>query len=253
MLRDTAQMAVEDAKQRLAKSPGPPQNILEALIIAQSEDEHSFSDADIVGNAVTMILAGQETTASSMAWMMYYLARDPDLVDELRQDIDRVMIDEDRTVDNTVFDELPMVHRLCLEVLRLRPTAPLFGLTANHDILVAGLRLHAGQKVVLLARDLVEPEADRPRISGQIGSVEEHRSVNDAVEGFAFGAGPRLCPGRYLALVEMMTMMIMVLRHFDVSIAEREPPVSEGFTFAMHPRNLYFHVQPRVSGASANL
>jgi len=251
-IRSVAEKAVVDAKQSLIDGDGTPQNILEALIVAQQEDGDAYTDEDIVGNAVTMILAGQETTASSMAWLMYYLARNPELVRQLRTRLDRVFANNERVVDSSIFDEVPELQRLCLEVLRLKPTAPLFGLMANHDISVAGLKLSAGQKVVLLARERVDPRHDSPSLkTNGSKSSEQSRSANDSIEGFAFGAGPRLCPGRYLALLEMMTMTIMVVRNFDVQINDRGAPISEGYTFAMHPRNLHFMVRSRALDTTA--
>lgn len=249
LLRATAEQAVLAARARLAGDYSAPQNILEGLIAAQHENEDTINDEEIVGNAVTMILAGQETTASSMTWLLFYLAKHPELVERLREKLDEVLLDDSHPIDRTVFEKVPQLQQLCLEVLRLRPTAPLFGLTANHDVSIAGLKIPAGHKVVLLAREKVNDATDVPVLSWDDHEAPTGRPTpNDTTEGFAFGAGPRLCPGRYLALVEMMTMTIMVVRQFDVRLATPEQDIKEDFTFAMHPKNLRFELRPRQSG-----
>ncbi len=60
-----------------------------------------------------------------------------------------------------------------------------------------------------------------------------------------FGAGPRFCPGRQLAMVEIKTVMAMLCAAFEVSKSEANGPVREIFSFTMMPQNLFVRFQRR--------
>jgi len=60
-----------------------------------------------------------------------------------------------------------------------------------------------------------------------------------------FGAGPRFCPGRNLALLEIKAVMAMLCRNFDVSKPAGAPPVGEQFAFAMMPNGLNVKIDAR--------
>ena len=62
-----------------------------------------------------------------------------------------------------------------------------------------------------------------------------------------FGSGPRLCPGRSLALLEIKMAVSMICRHFDVLRTEPEKAIQERFVFTMMPRDLMISLQPRKS------
>jgi cytochrome P450 len=65
-----------------------------------------------------------------------------------------------------------------------------------------------------------------------------------------FGAGPRLCPGRNLTLLEMKSAMAMLFRNFSVGKSAFAKPVDEQFGFLMAPKNLSvtFQKRPRIDG-----
>ena len=60
-----------------------------------------------------------------------------------------------------------------------------------------------------------------------------------------FGGGPRLCPGRSLALLEIKMAMSIICRHFDVVRAEPDREIEERFVFTMMPKNLMISLRPR--------
>ncbi len=148
--------------------------------------------------------------------------------------------------------QLPLLQAVCLEVMRRRPVAPMIGLTAARDITVAGLQLPAGQPLTLLPRvanqatpaELGDAELTLPEID-----PESRMSANAASNQFAFGGGPRLCPGRYLALTEMAHLAAMALTRFDFELAIARDQVQESFTFTMGPRELPLRMRRRQSAA----
>ncbi|MGB7182121.1 MAG: cytochrome P450 [Burkholderiaceae bacterium] len=243
VLRDAANDAINGARERHSADP-TQSNILMALLRARLEPGTDFTDEDIIGNTATMLLAGQETTASAISWALYYLAKDTDYCGALRACVERMPRDSDTALGRRIPDE---VQRFCNDVLRLRPVAPMLGLTTMEPVSLGGLRLEAGQKLVLLLREKDNrfgpktlprfiPLPPRPASSGAI-----YRD-----DSLAFGAGPRLCPGRYLAILEMMSVIAMVVCDFDISLdSSGSTDPSEGYSFSMHPERLPIRLTPR--------
>ena len=60
-----------------------------------------------------------------------------------------------------------------------------------------------------------------------------------------FGAGPRFCPGRHLAMLEIKTVMAMIFRHFSLSRPAAAAPVEERFAFTVSPENLHLTFSTR--------
>jgi cytochrome P450 len=131
------------------------------------------------------------------------------------------------------------------ETLRLKSAAPLFFMEANEDMVLGDLRVEAGAAVWLLTRALaLQSESfqaplafDPARWLGSSGSHDPRASL-------AFGAGPRVCPGRSLALLESAAVGAMVARNFDVALAEGSEPV-ERLSFTMKPVRLRIRFSPR--------
>jgi cytochrome P450 len=60
-----------------------------------------------------------------------------------------------------------------------------------------------------------------------------------------FGAGPRFCPGRHLAMLEIKMVLAMLCRNFDLERFPGTPPPKEVFSFTMMPSDFYVRLRPR--------
>jgi len=242
-------MAIEDfiiqARKRILEpaANGRPRNLLEATIAA--EDGSNTSDRDIAGNVVTMLLAGEDTTANTMAWMLDLLYRDPDVLRRAREEVRRIAPDVSRfTIDQ--MDELNFVEACIHETMRLKPVAPLLPSQANGDTVIADIEVPADTIVIgLMRRDATddryfpEPEKfDPDRWLG--GGPHSPNAKSPTRVSMPFGAGPRLCPGRNLALLEIKMAMAMLLGNFSIDRvgAADGKPARELFAFAMGPVGL---------------
>jgi cytochrome P450 len=119
------------------------------------------------------------------------------------------------------------------ETLRLRSPAPVLFLEALADMTVAGLELPRGTRVIGLSRYAdaeAEPGFDPDR---------------DANRVLAFGAGPRFCPGRNLALLEARSALAMLAGGFELALDPAAKPVSERFGFTMQPSELKVMLRER--------
>jgi cytochrome P450 len=246
---------IAEARARLAADPNlrdQPQNLLEAMITAADQPDSGITDSQVAGNVVTMLLAGEDTTANTIAWMIHLLWAHPLALALATEEVRRVC-------GSTALPTLEMVEQLdyveacCHETMRLKPVAPLMPQQALRDSTVGGVQITAGMIVFGLMRVDSVSDAHVP----QAAQFDPQRWLSDGKPGQAasaakrismpFGAGPRICPGRYLAMLEMKMAMAVLLQHFDIALvdtADGQPPV-EQMNFTMTPVGLRMRLRVR--------
>lgn len=229
---DAVRTAISDGKHRMAGKDAQPSNMLEAMLQPGS-DEAVMTQEQIVGNTATMIVAGQETTASAMSWLLVHLSENPDLIDQLRNEL-ALASDEPQDILKSLNDS-DLLRETCLQCLGARPVAPLVGLTALEPVRIGNLSIPAQCNVVLMLRAPDDRKAS-----------QDTRNETSAAEKFAFGAGPRLCPGRYLALVEMMSLAAGVIKRFDLTRINPQSAIQEKYSFTMYPETVPIELRLRV-------
>ena len=251
-LRQSVGRLIEQARARIAAAPElaqKPTNLLEALLVTRDEDGSTLSDADIFGNTMTLLLAGEDTTANTLAWMMHFLALHPDAQRELRREVDGVVGAATLWTDPAQADRLRYVEAVMSEALRLKPVAPAFFLTALKDTQLGAVAVPAGTVVILATRVAAMSEAH----FAQAQDFRPERWLSAAPQSYAqkppmpFGAFARVCPGRNLAVTEIKSVAAMLARNFDLAPAAGPGPVDEVLNFTLQPVNLRVRLTPRAA------
>ena len=228
-----------------------PQNLLEAMLAAADRPDSGLSDAQVAGNVMTMLLAGEDTTANTIAWMIYLLWTHPEALAKACDEVRSKVRDCQQPSMDEVAD-LEFIEACIHETMRLKPVGPQLPLQANADVLVGDVQVPRGTIVInLLRRDSVREDLV-PRAS-RFEPERWLQSDNPAKRSSTpFGAGPRICPGRYLAMLEMKIAMTVLLGHFDidyVGTADGRPP-QERLSFAMMPVVLQMRLRTRVQATN---
>lgn len=247
---------IAEARARLAADPGlreQPQNLLEAMITAADQPDSGITDSQVAGNVVTMLLAGEDTTANTIAWMIHLLWAHPLALALATEEVRRVCGREPLPTLAMV-EQLDYVEACCHETMRLKPVAPMMPQQALRDSTVGGVQITTGMIVFGLMRVDSVSDAHVP----QAALFDPQRWLADGKPGQAasaakrismpFGAGPRICPGRYLAMLEMKMAMAVLLQHFDIAMvdtADGQPPV-EQMNFTMTPVGLRMRLRART-------
>jgi cytochrome P450/nitrite reductase/ring-hydroxylating ferredoxin subunit len=238
---------------RLLAEPGraeQPSNFLEAMVSARDDDGRPFSDDVIFGNLMTMLVGGEDTTAYALGWVVHQLCDSPESVTELRREADELLGTSDVAGDIETANKLAFAGAVANETMRLRPITPVVViLEAKVETVVGDLLVPQGTRVFVLTRPaacdpdhFVEPHAFRPR-----RWLGETVGAHDVSAHIPFGSGPRICPGRTLALLEMKLMLSMLYRNFDVERVGRADGVRENFRFVMSPVGLKVRLRRRSS------
>ncbi|WP_405487809.1 cytochrome P450 [Streptomyces sp. NBC_00096] len=206
------------------------EDLLSLLAAASSADDGEFDATELREQVLIFLLAGHETTATSLAFSLHLLGRHPEFQDRARAEIDAVL--GDRTPVAADLDRLPYLTRILKEAMRLYPAAPVMGRRSVAAAEVDGHTVPAGADVILAPwvthrhpgywpdperfdpdRFTPEAEAARPRYAW-----------------FPFGGGPRACIGQHFSMLESVIALAMLLRAYEFEAVDTEISVSAGIT-----------------------
>jgi len=244
---------IDQARQRLAADPARrarPPNLLEAMIVASDDGgSERVSDREVAGNVLTMLLAGEDTTANTLAWMIHLLHRHPAALQRAQREV-RERAGEVGRFAPDAMASLDYLEACAHETMRLKPVAPFQVLEALRDTEIAGIRVPQGTGVWCVMRGdsvsdrhFTNPLAFEPeRWLERPGEAASARRMS-----MPFGAGPRICPGRYLALLEIKMAAAMLLAHFDIDAVTTPDgaEAAEQMSFTMMPVGLRMRLRER--------
>ncbi|MFT5591033.1 MAG: cytochrome P450 [Bradyrhizobium sp.] len=243
---------IAGAHERLDADPDlrtHPANLLEAMLVAASEPDSGVTDQTVSCNVTTMLLAGEDTTANTISWMLYLLHAHPEALRLAQQEVRRVAPDPAAyTIEQ--MDALDYVDACAQEAMRLKPVAPYMPVEALRDSVIGDIAVPAGTLLWCVLRHHSVDE----RFFVAASSFNPQRWLDDGA-GIAadkriampFGAGVRTCPGRYLALLEIKMAISLILGQFELASVHtddgQEP--RELMAFVMSPVGLRMRLQPR--------
>lgn len=243
---------IADARGRLDADParaGRPENFLESMLAARDDDGRPFSDDVIFGNALTMLLAGEDTTAYTLAWTAHHLCDSPEPLAALRAEADALLGEHDVPPDIETADRLVYAGATANEAMRVRPVAPFLLFEANEDVVLRDVAVPKGTWLAVLTRPPVLEERNfhspATFIPERWLDEPEAGRAHDASAHMPFGNGPRICPGRTLALLEMKIVLAMLYRSFEVERVGDAADVGERFSFTMMPEGLKVRLRRR--------
>jgi enediyne biosynthesis protein E7 len=176
---------------------------------------------------ITILLAGHETTASTLSWTWYLLSGHPEAEAALHAEAVEVL--GGRTPDHEDLARLPYTTTVIQEAMRLYP--PVWGLTRRSLKAdeVGGYRVPAGADVMISPYTLhrhpgfwPDPDQFRPERFATTAPVTTHRYAY-----IPFGAGPRVCVGSHLGMMEATLIAAMVAREFRFELAVGARPEPE--------------------------
>jgi cytochrome P450/nitrite reductase/ring-hydroxylating ferredoxin subunit len=249
---------IDRARARLGEDPRRaerPGNFIEAMLTAKDDAGRPFPDDVIMANAMTMIMAGEDTTAYATAWAVHHLCDSPRAVARLRAEADGILDGACVPMDIETAERLTYAGAVANEAMRLRPIVPYMLLEANHDVVIGDVQVPSGTWVVAVFRPAVmdaenfhEPGEFLPErwLDGQSEGRRHEQSRH-----MPFGSGPRICPGRMLALLEMKSVLSMLYRSFEVDRVGDAAEVEERFFFTLTAAGLKVRLRRRAAPAAS--
>jgi cytochrome P450 len=180
---------------------------------ARDEDGEPLTDEELRDELVTLLLAGHETTATSVAWAIERLVRHPEKLARLVAEIDAGAEQGGERYANAVVNE----------TLRVRPVVPVVARVLTQEFQLAGYRLPAGTRVM----PSIYLTNRNPRVYDRPEEFRPERFLDSAPDTFAwipFGGGIRRCIGASFAQLEMKLMLRTMLSELEPSLPDGRWP-----------------------------
>ncbi|GAA5031531.1 cytochrome P450 [Actinopolymorpha pittospori] len=205
-------------------------DLLGLLADASDADGDRLSASEVRDQVLIFLLAGHETTATSVAFALHLLARHPDAQRTAREEVDRVL--GTRRPGAKDIDALPYVTKVLKEAMRLYPAAPAIGRRAVADTEVDGYRVPAGANVFVspwVTHRHPDYWEDPERFDPERFSPEAE-AARPRYAWFPFGGGPRACIGQHFSMLESVLALSIVLQAYELAAIDTDVALSQGIT-----------------------
>jgi cytochrome P450 len=234
MTRDLDDVMYRMIKARRAS--GDTGDLLSMLLAARDEDDNTgMTDEQVRNEAVTLFLAGHETTANALTWTWYLLAQHPEVEARFHAELDRVLEGRDPTPED--FGRLVYTRQVLAESMRLYPPIWVVGREAVCDTQLGGYHLPKGSQVFITTyfvhrdpRWYPDPERFDPERFSEENSVRRPKFAY-----FPFGGGNRLCIGEGFAWMEGVLVLATIGQRWKFRLAN-DKPVKPDPSFTLRPK-----------------
>mmetsp|Transcript_37982 Transcript_37982/g.59244 ORF Transcript_37982/g.59244 Transcript_37982/m.59244 type:complete len:530 (+) Transcript_37982:72-1661(+) len=212
-----------------AKSDLLDQAILSALKDPEPVQEYKLVEM-LASNIFTFFVAGSETTASTLSYLFYYLAHHPQWQDAARQQARQLLVKADQAAPSVKdYEQVDVVKACVMETMRLNAVVPFLGSEVSREgFSFKGMQMPKGTIMLALARQantdpskLEDPMSWRPErwLEGtDPASMKLDLNASERIgimPDLAFGYGPRVCPGKRLAELELVLVTAKLLHEFN--------------------------------------
>ncbi|RIB21093.1 cytochrome P450 [Gigaspora rosea] len=205
-------------------------DLLSLLVKAneQSPVDEQLTHEELISQVMTLLIAGHETTSTSLSWILYLLAKNPDIQDRLRKEVLEVFTDRNHFPTFEEIEQLKYLECVFKETLRIIPPAPAmlrynikdeimngYVVPKNTPLMIAIYAIHHDPSI--WGDDAEDFNPSRwldPKIKSKVTN-------NNFIP---FGAGPTSCLGLKMAHLELRSILAVVIRNLEFRLVE-------GYTF----------------------
>jgi cytochrome P450 family 110 len=203
-------------------------DVLSLMLSARDEDGQPMTDAELLDQLMTLLIAGHETTATSLAWAFYWIHKLPKVREKLLAELASL----GDNPEPLAVSKLPYLSAVCSETLRIYPVLPFaFARVTNSPIKIMG-REFEENTVLAPCIYLTHQREDLYPEPTQFKPERFIERQFSPYEYFPFGGGNRRCIGFALALLEMKLVLATVLSSYQLTLDDRTPvkPQRRGLT-----------------------
>lgn len=224
-------------------------DLLSMMMQAQDEDDGSqMNDQQLRDAIATLIFAGHETSANSLAWSSMLLSQHPEVQTKLQQEVKEVLGDRSPTVAD--ISALRYTNMVIKETMRLFPVVWNLDFQTSRECEIGGYCVPSGCSVFMPLwvmhrsdRYFEQPEVFNPE--RWAGDLEKQlpRGVY-----LPFGNGPRTCIGKSFALMETVLLLATITQKFEIALVPGQTILPEP-TITLQPQNgIKVVVKRRIDG-----
>lgn len=230
----------EEIQERRENPDSSRTDILSMLMAARDEEGQPMTDRELRDELMTLLVAGHETTATALAWALYWIHQLPEVRAKLVQELDSL---GDNPDSNSIF-KLPYLNAVCSETLRIYPVGMLtFPRIPKEAVSLGGYDFKPGT-VLMGSIYLTHQREDLYPEPKQFKPERFLERQYSPYEFLPFGAGARRCIGFAFALFEMKIALAKILSRLELELADNREitPVRRGLVTAPN-RNIQLVVK----------
>jgi cytochrome P450 len=204
--------------------------LVQALIAATDpETGRPLTDEDIRDELVIFLLAGHDTTATTLTYSLWALGQHPEMQEKVYNEVAQI---PDRELTPEDVAQLEYTTKVLHEALRLCPPGAAMARMAMQDVEVDGYRVEAGTMLIVgiyaMHRDAML--WDQPLVFQPDRFDRENSRDRDRWQYLPFGAGPRSCIGDHFAMLEATLALATIIRRTEIQSVSGEFPMIVPFT-----------------------
>lgn len=220
----------QEIAQRRANPDTERQDILSLLLDARDEAGQSLSEIELRDELMTLMFAGHETTATAIAWALYWIHYLPEVKRKLLAELESLGADP----EPMAIAKLPYLNAVCKETLRMYPVAMLtFPRIATEEVELFGYDIQKG-KILVGCIYLTHQREDLYPNAKEFRPERFLEKQFTPYEFIPFGGGSRRCIGEALAQFELNLAIATILSRYELALATNyaEKPQRRGVTLA---------------------
>jgi cytochrome P450 family 110 len=205
-------------------------DVLSELVFARDETGQPMSNEDVRDLFPSLLLGGQDASATAITWLLYWIHRLPNVREQLLEELETL----DESPDPMKIVALPYLSAVCNEALRIYPTQVVtFPRLVESPIEVMGYELSPGT----VTRGSIYLTHQREDLYPQPKEFKPERFLErqySPYEFLPFGGGARRCPGEVLALFEMKLVLATILSRYQLALFDEtrvEKPKARGVNY----------------------
>ncbi|TGK06989.1 cytochrome P450 [Leptospira semungkisensis] len=228
----------------IAERKKNPSNDLISMLLEVKDEEtgETMSETQVRDEAITLLLAGHETTANALSWAFYLLSQHPDVWEKVRNEAVNVL--GDRTPGLEDIQKLAFTRKVVDETLRMYPPAWVIERTAMGDDVVGGYDLPRGTNVSICIFNIHrDPEFWEKPNEFDPDRFDEDRSADRPKYAYIpFGGGPRICIGNIFALTEATLVIALIAKAYKFELVPKHPVVMEPLVTLRPKHGIRFNI-----------
>ncbi len=208
----------EEIDRRRKQANTPPNGVLDLLLCSTDEDGEHLDDEEIRDQLVTLIATGHETTATALAWAVYWILSTPNVLTQFRKSLDSL----GPNPTTGAVAKLAYLDAICKETLRIYPIVPIIARWVARPYEIQGITIEAGVTVspaIYLTHH--RPEIYESPDQFQPARFMEHNY--SATEYLPFGGARRRCIGSNLAIYEMKLILAAIFESVELQLVGSAP------------------------------
>ncbi|XP_056637469.1 probable cytochrome P450 4aa1 [Diorhabda sublineata] len=218
------------------------------MFLEIAEKNSEFTNDDIISEAITFMLAGQDSVGATLAFTLFYIAKYPEIQEKIFDEISK--IDKNGKLGINDINGMKYLEQVIKESLRLSPVVPMINRVLTEDVMFDDLLLPQGTLIGLspyithrLPHVFPEPQKFDPN------RFEESKLENMHPYAFLpFSLGPRNCIGYKFALIEIKTIIYYLLQKYELSLPKGKEEIEIAYRATLRSKGgIWITLNSRIS------